>query len=46
MRRKQYLASALGMQKENWGGGGITIYFSEVIIYAVGAISCYREKVL
>ena len=34
MPRKQNLASALGIQKENWGGGGglgVTMHFSEII---------------
>ena len=29
-RRKQNLASALGIHKENWGGGGVTMHFSDI----------------
>ena len=31
MKRKQNLASALGIQKRKGGGGGVTMHFSEII---------------
>ena len=40
--RKQNLASAFGIQKENWGGGGgVTIYFLETIKLQFGKKTPY-----
>ena len=44
MRRKQNLASALGIKKENWGcggRGGIEAFFLEIIKLQFGKKSCY-----
>ena len=30
MRRKENFASAFGIQNKNWGGGGVTMHFSEI----------------
>ena len=40
MQRKQNLASAFGIQKENWGLG-ITMHFSEIIKLQFGKIVSY-----
>ena len=31
MPEKKVLAMAFEIQKENWGGGGVTMHFSEII---------------